>query len=571
MNTFIYPIQSLFLLFCFPVFLLANDCSTATVVNSGSCATLSFDSGCDFGPGSQIQCAGCTGDTWFRWSSGLGSNLTQSNMRFNIELNSAGVVNIMLAYSESIDAVGDPCNWTTIASGTEGYTRYQTQCGVSLSGPGDVYEFDNFGLDGSGTFFIIVEKVSGLASQVSLCPTELSTCSAPANDRCSNATALVAGNGIDPDAASGPNIAAWSDAMKGTISCATKQRLQGYCDSQTEDHYARQAGFGPFNQCYYNGNVGDDPLVGSTFGGDQADSYLENTVWYSFTVPVSSNDWFLHIASSSQCSQEPNQIVAMLFDAANCNNAQATSPNRLYFKKFGLFGVVPTADYSFDGSGSGMTLNAGTTYYLVVDGTRGSQCDFCILVSRGPDDPVLPAELSHFSGANLGADNILYWTTSQEDRHNYFEVERSTDGEYFEAVAQIAGTGSLTHATDYSYTDKHAAIGKNYYRLNMVDQNGMSFYSQIIEITRTVARFELLDLFPNPVDEVLTLRFISPSPIAVKMSLWDMKGQQIRSSSYTGALGEQRIRFWVNGVAPGVYVMKIRQGVFTEVRKVVIE
>ena len=61
MNTFIYPIQSLFLLFCFPVFLIANDCSTATAVNSGGCATLAFDATCNFGPPSQVECAGVLG------------------------------------------------------------------------------------------------------------------------------------------------------------------------------------------------------------------------------------------------------------------------------------------------------------------------------------------------------------------------------------------------------------------------------------------------------------------------------------------------------------------------------
>ena len=279
MNYLLYPVRLFFPLLLLPLFVSANDCSTASVVNTNSCATLTFDAACDFGPPSQVGCTGCTGDSWFRWSSGSGSNLTQYNMRFNIELNSAGVVNIILAYSESIDATGDPCNWTTAASGTEGYTRYQTQCGISLTGPGDVYEFDNDGLDGSGTFFIIVEKVSGIATQASFCPVELSTCSAPANDRCSNASVLTSGNGIDPAAAAGPNVAAWSDAMKGTISCATKQRLQGYCNSQTEDHYARQTGIGPFNQCYYNGNVGDAPLVGSILGAGQCDAYLENTVW----------------------------------------------------------------------------------------------------------------------------------------------------------------------------------------------------------------------------------------------------------------------------------------------------
>ena len=295
------------------------------------------------------------------------------------------------------------------------------------------------------------------------------------------------------------------------------------------------------------------------------------TVWYSFNVPVTASDWFIHIASSAQCSQEPNQIVAMLFDGANCNNAQTTSPNRLECSKFGLFGAVPSADYSFDGSGAGMTLNASTTYYLVIDGTRGSQCDFCVLISRGPDNPILPADLNHFSGVNQADENILYWSTRQEEGHNYFEIERSTDGEHFEPVAQIPGKGSLNQTSKYSFIDKYAPIGKNFYRLNMVDQNGMSFYSQTIEITREITHFQLLDLYPNPANDVLTLRFISPSTTPVELALWDMKGQLVRTRSYFEAIGEHRIAFPVQDIAPGVYVMKIRQGVFTEVRKVVVE
>ena len=562
-----YSFHLLFPLFLLPVFVFANDCSTATAVNTGSCATLAFDTTCDFGPNpTSVQgCPGttCTGDAWFEWTSGLGSNLTQYNMQFNIALNSPGTINVLLAYSESVDATGDPCNWTNNA-GTEGYTRYQTQCNINLNGPGDIYEFENLGLDGSGTFFVLIELISGTASQVTVCPVQLSTCSAPANDRCSNATSLSAGNGIDPASASGPNVAAWSDAMKGTTSCATKQRLQNKCNSKTEDHYARNI----LGACFYNGILGDQPLIPTP---GRCVSFLENTVWYSFTVPVTASDWYIHIASSAQCSQEPNNIHAMLFDAVDCNNAQISSPNRLACNSFNLYGAVPTADYSFDGSGAGMTLTAGTTYYLVIDGTRGSQCDFCILVSRGPDDPILPADLSHFSGHSQADNNILYWTTNQEDRHNYFEIERSTDGKNFEPIAQIPGKGSLNKQSNYSFTDKGAAIGQNFYRLNMVDQNGMSFHSKTIEIFRERPDFELIELYPNPVDDFLSLHFATPSTAEVAISLWDMRGQLVRMHSYKGATGEERIRFNLSNISPGVYVLKLRQGAFTEVRKVVVE
>lgn len=563
--------------------LSANDCSTPTlIVPGGGPYTLAFDNTADFSGTQQDPCVTTgIGDAWFRWSPG-GTNALQGNLAFNIKTNFSGVFDVYLLYSESVD-LGDPCEFPGAggSGNLTGLTRYQSLCGQAINGTAtDSLIFENLGLDGSGTFYLVVEWISGSnggTESVIIDPQLTGTCPAPANDACGNAIQLTVGNGIDSNYAM-PTSPAWSDAIKGTIQCATKVRFSSACPAgggvaaPTEDHYARRFRIGfPFNvdTCGYIGKVGDSngtfyPV--NTITG--CDAWLENTVWYSFTAPLTASDWQVHLGSSGTCAQEPNNMVMMLLQGVDCTDADVAT--RIDCGKFGFANLLPSAAGTLDGPfGAGVSLTAGQTYYIVLDGTRASQCDFCILLTRSAVNPVLPATVENLGGWNQGPSNFIAWQTSSEIKHDYFTIERSTDGQLFESIGSVKGVGESASIQFYNFEDRNAPFGTTYYRLNIVDINGMSFASETIEITREQVELALHKAYPVPFRESLTLYYSTPSNRPLEVRMVDIHGKIVYRRRFETQAGSQELSVETSGLAAGMYILQLDQDGRTVSRKVV--
>lgn len=579
MKQFFTLCSLLFLLSTIPQVYGQADCATAQAINTGGSFTANFDNTADFlvaynagtAPNNgQYTCVASPGlgDVWFTYSPG-GSNLVQNNLRLRFSPSFNGTFNIFLFYSESFE-IGDPCEFP---SGTllTGLTRYQEfRCNTPInSGAGNELNIDYNGLDGSGQYLIVVERVSGTGGgtdQMTITPTLLGTCAAPANDACANAAVLSSGNGIDPGYNT-PNVAAWTDAIKGTNACATKERLFDQCvfgfgggpPTPTEDHYGARL----FGNCFFTGNLGD---IGVLALGtvNQADEFLENTVYYEFTVPSDAvtSSWFLNIGSNGFCSTAPNDMAVMVFTNLDCNDADNST--RIAVQKMTVSPSLPTPLHTFS-----LFLTAGTTYYIVVDGTRGSQCDFCMLLTTNIVDPVLPATVENLLGWNEGRQNVLNWETSLETQHDYFQIERSLDGENFTEIGYVDGVGESSSMQSYGYDDKEAPFGKAYYRLGIVDINGGTYYSSIIEVFRDDATFGLHEVYPVPFRNELVVEFSTESAQPMYVRLYDVQGKLVVSEVYQPQAGSNRTRLNTEALSNGMYILRLEQNGLSQMKKVI--
>jgi hypothetical protein len=571
---------SIILLFFFGASLWANDCTTATNVAIGGNYTVAFDGTADFAGSQQDPCPNAPlGDAWFKWVPG-GTNANQANIEFNITTSFNGVFDVYLLYSESFE-LGDPCEYPGAggSGNLTGLTRYKSSCGVSISGlPADIFEFENLGLDGSGEFYLVVEWVSGAGGTVSVNPQLTGTCPAPANDACANPITLSLGNGIDSNygASAGP---AWSDSYCGSIQCATKERFTSDCPAgsgvaaPTEDHYARRLQIGwPFNidTCGFVGKVGDTngTFIPNTI--NSCDTWLENTVWYSFTAPSDASlySWQLHLGANSFCAQQPNDLVVMLLTNVDCSDADVAS--RVDCEKIPIGTFMPNIAGTLDGNlGLGFGLNNNQTYYIVVDGTRSSQCDFCLLLTTSFINPVLPATVETFGARNEGPVNVLNWETSEEMRHDYFGIERSLDGENFENIGRVNGVGESTVSQYYQFDDRNAPFGQAYYRLKIVDNDGKDFFSSVIEVVREEETLALHEAYPVPFQESLNLYYSTPSDLPLNIRMIDIHGRVVLRKQFTTRSGTQELILDTQSLSAGMYVLQMEQDGRTVSRKVV--
>jgi hypothetical protein len=99
----------------------------------------------------------------------------------------------------------------------------------------------------------------------------------------------------------------------------------------------------------------------------------------------------------------------------------------------------------------------------------------------GPPLAPLPVELSVFQASLMDGNVLLEWQTHSEVNNDFFEIEKSTDGYFFQKIGQVEGEGMSSGLKRYEFIDLPVR-GQNYYRLRQVDLDGTAEYSAIVQV-----------------------------------------------------------------------------------------
>ncbi|RZK33925.1 MAG: DUF3500 domain-containing protein, partial [Hymenobacter sp.] len=145
----------------------------------------------------------------------------------------------------------------------------------------------------------------------------------------------------------------------------------------------------------------------------------------------------------------------------------------------------------------------------------------------------LPLSLLSFDATAQGKSRLLNWTTSNETKVSYFELQRSVNpSSGFTTVTKLNANNS--NKNTYAFTDNES-ISETvvYYRLNMVDVNGTSTYSNVVAV-KLNGTITGVSLYPNPVQNVLTISSASSVQNGT-ISIIDNAGKMVlRSTNRSG-------------------------------------
>jgi len=178
--------------------------------------------------------------------------------------------------------------------------------------------------------------------------------------------------------------------------------------------------------------------------------------------------------------------------------------------------------------------------------------------------PLSPVELISFTATSLTDGIMLEWTTATESNNHIFIIERNS-GEGFAEIGSVAGSGTATEPTRYTYTDK-AAAGGAYYRLKQVDYDGTASYSNIIEAPALLPVDLVLEQnFPNPGNPATVIRYALPacgSAISgyTSLKVYDITGREV-AVLVDGVMsaGRHEVSFDAAGLPSGTYFCQLRQ------------
>ena len=158
-------------------------------------------------------------------------------------------------------------------------------------------------------------------------------------------------------------------------------------------------------------------------------------------------------------------------------------------------------------TGTSMGAITQTIYYraVVQNGTCPSinSAYVTITVVSG-----LPIELLYFSGVEYGSVNNLYWSTASEDNNDYFNIEKSTDGEVWTVICKLKGAGNSINKLNYSFLDDNVERTVNYYKLKQTDYDGKFKYSEIISIdNRNISKSKMIDKTTNILGQEVNIEY----------------------------------------------------------------
>lgn len=167
----------------------------------------------------------------------------------------------------------------------------------------------------------------------------------------------------------------------------------------------------------------------------------------------------------------------------------------------------------------------------------------------------LPITLLSFIGKNESSSNVLYWTTIQEQNNNCFNVQRSTNAKDFETIGKVntkATNGNSSVHINYELIDNHPQIGHNYYRLQQVDLDGKSNFSQTIELFRE-AKENNINIYPNPTSSMLNVECKILDDEEINITLSDFSGRMLKKISSNHNITEIEL----GEIAHGIYIVQV--------------
>lgn len=168
-------------------------------------------------------------------------------------------------------------------------------------------------------------------------------------------------------------------------------------------------------------------------------------------------------------------------------------------------------------------------------------------------EAVLPVHLLDFTATKQKTSVLLKWKVENELNLSNYQVERSTDGNIFTIKGKVQAFAGNENIKNYNFTDFQPAIGKNYYRLKMIDNNGIFSYSPIREIDFESSSIILL--YPNPVQTELKILVYKNNSITNVATVYSIYGQKIITKEFSGSLV---IPFYT--LPSGTYIIVINDG-----------
>lgn len=162
--------------------------------------------------------------------------------------------------------------------------------------------------------------------------------------------------------------------------------------------------------------------------------------------------------------------------------------------------MTPDAIISGDANANSQTIRiCNVTYWSVGADNNASG------YQSYPPNATLPVTWLYFRVDGAAGAVQCTWATAMEQDSDHFLVQAGPNGVDFETIGVVVAAGNSHTVREYAFTDPNARTGTWYYRLEQVDIDATSAYSNVIPIDLKLDATVDLVVHPNPSHGSLTV------------------------------------------------------------------
>lgn len=238
--------------------------------------------------------------------------------------------------------------------------------------------------------------------------------------------------------------------------------------------------------------------------------------------------------------------------------------------------VIPSSINQFFNGGIGYQSPGGPNGYAGGDGGKGvsvtsnQMSEFPELTPDCQPIPPLSLILNNFTAKNNDNKSVvLNWSSTNESNFNKFIIEKSNNTIDFNPIGEIKTITNNSLTKNYNYIDYNPFIGKNYYRLKMVDNDNSIKLSNISVVNILNQNLKLEKIKPNPFENQISIDFNIPNNDQILLEIIDITGKKIIQNQYDVISGDNNIQLNTNDLNKGIYILKISNSNITLKSKII--
>jgi hypothetical protein len=191
----------------------------------------------------------------------------------------------------------------------------------------------------------------------------------------------------------------------------------------------------------------------------------------------------------------------------------------------------------------------------------------------------LPVTWLGFDVIKKDKNAFLTWGVSNEEKNEYFEIERSSNGVNFSKAGTVGKKMNSRPENDYEFTDINVDQYNSkilYYRIKQVDKDGKFTYTAVRTI-RLVNDAKVIGIFPNPAKEGFYLtvptEFTGPGNKKIRLNLLNTVGQTVHSREISSTVATNYYYdIKTPGIIAGEYMLQIiSDGRLLDTKKVIVQ
>jgi len=267
------------------------------------------------------------------------------------------------------------------------------------------------------------------------------------------------------------------------------------------------------------------------------------------------------------------KVTVKKYDGANWVNVGTAgfTPNAARWLKFLIVANVPYIAYediygktgvmTFNGTSwvsiGGINVSPYDAHYPTI-GVDGGGMPYVVYASAGGIfvkrfGTVVPVTFGKLTATRNRSVVNVQWNITQEINTDYYNIEHSLDGVHFSIIGKLQATGN----NNYTYIHEQAPKSKNFYRIQAVDKDKQTAYSNIAS-TEGDHGFSI-QAAPNPVKDRLNLYINNATTGKANITIVNMEGRIIYQQNLQLNNSFQQENINVQMLKAGAYVLRLQQ------------